>query len=87
MCIVSRTTTAGAGMPLLKFLFTEEGKTEVILTLQAMLSKLEFARRGLPGAPENYEILHFEDVSGTKLDETTGQGLPHTVYVIGKLKN
>ena len=65
--------------------FIQDGKTSVIATVRCNVTSLGIVRRGLPGMPENFEILHFEDVDGSVIEDEKAAP-PETVYVIGNLK-
>lgn len=71
-------------MPQVVLHFVEDGKTAVLATVRCNISKLEMVRRGLPGMPENFKILFFEEADGTVVDNETINP-PQTVYVVGQL--
>ena len=73
-------------LPLMQIVlhFVEDGKTAVIATVRCNVSALEIVRRGLPGMPENFKILHFEEADGSVV-ENEKTNPPQTVYVVGTL--
>lgn len=62
--------------------FVEDGKTSVVTTVRCNVSSLGIVRRGLPGMPENFKIIQFEEVDGSVIEDEK-KSPPDTVYVVG----
>lgn len=63
----------------------EDGKTSVLASVTCNIDSLEDVRNGLPGAPENFKIIQFEEEDGSIVDDEK-KSPPNTVYVIGTVR-
>jgi hypothetical protein len=65
--------------------YTLEGSTTVVATLKANIATLDFIKHGLPGSPENFEVVKLESRDGTELTDWK-VAPPEIVYVVGRNK-